>query len=254
MIRVRGVTKEYGTQRVLGPIDLDLESGGVTALVGPNGAGKSTLLTIMGRLLEPTAGTVTIDDYDTRFTPSADLAKVVSVLRQENHFVSRLTVRQLVSLGRFPQSRGRLTAEDNMQIESALSFSSLTALEHRFIDELSGGQRQRAYVAMVLAQNTEYVLLDEPLNNLDIGHAVTMMRQIRRAAEELGRTFVIVIHDINFASAYADRIVALVGGRTRFVGPAAQMVTEQHLADTFGTPFVVREGSDYPLADYYRVD
>lgn len=253
MISVRGVTKSYHGKQVLGPIDLDLPPGGVTALVGPNGAGKSTLLTIMGRLLEPDSGTVTIDGNDTRRTRSGELAKVVSVLRQENHFVSRLTVRQLVSLGRFPHSKGRLTPEDRTQIDQAIDFLKLQPMENSFVAELSGGQRQRAYVAMVLAQNTEYVLLDEPLNNLDIGHAVTMMKRISLAAEQLGRTFVVVIHDINFAAAYSDRIVGLVDGEIQFVGTPTEVIRERRLEKTFGTPFAVRQGGDYPVADYYRV-
>ena len=183
---------------------------------------------------------------------SRDLAKVVSILRQENHFVTRLTVRELVGFGRFPHSQGRLTPDDKQHIDRAIEFLDLTALEHRYLDQLSGGQRQRAYVAMVLAQDTDYILLDEPLNNLDMKHAVAMMGQLRRAADELGKTFVIVIHDINFAAAYADNIIALTDGQLAHSGSPEDLMTTETLEHVFGTPIEVRRDGDYPLAVYYR--
>lgn len=252
MISFTSVTKSYGDTRVLGPVTLDVAVGGVTALVGPNGAGKSTMLTLAGRLNDATDGSVTVGGFDVAGTPSKDLAKILSILRQENHFVTRLTVRQLVGFGRFPYSRGRLTKEDQGYIDDALAFLDLTGLQDRYVDELSGGQRQRAYVAMVLAQDTDYVLLDEPLNNLDMQHAVAMMRQLRRAADELGKTVVIVLHDINFASAYADRIIALVDGEVVHAGTPDEFMTPETLEHVFGTPMQVRRDGPYPLAVYFR--
>ncbi|WP_424464183.1 ABC transporter ATP-binding protein [Pseudoclavibacter helvolus] len=252
MISLSNVTKTYGTSTVLGPITLDIPAGGITALVGPNGAGKSTLLTIVGRLTDASSGTVTVGGHDVRTAKSRELAKVVSILRQENHFVARLTVRELVAFGRFPHSQGRLTPDDKLHIDRAIEFLDLTALEHRFLDQLSGGQRQRAYVAMVLAQDTDYILLDEPLNNLDMKHAVAMMGQLRRAADELGKTFVIVIHDINFAAAYADTIVALTDGQLAHSGSPKDLMTTETLERVFGTPIRVHHDGDYPLAVYYR--
>ncbi|PFG34868.1 ABC transporter ATP-binding protein [Sanguibacter antarcticus] len=252
MITLTNVTKSYGSVRALGPVDLEIPRGGITALVGPNGAGKSTMLTIIGRLLDADAGRVLVGGLDVVTAKSKDLAKVLSVLRQENHFVTRLTVRQLVAFGRFPHSRGRLTAEDEEKIDEALGFLDLTALAGRFLDELSGGQRQRAYVAMVLAQDTDYLLLDEPLNNLDMQHSVLMMQQLRRAADELGRTVVIVVHDVNFASAYADRVVMMVDGGVHRVGTPAEVMTSEVLSDVFRTRVDVLEHDGRPLAVYYR--
>ena len=256
MIQLRGVAKSYGPVRALGPVDLEIPQGGITALVGPNGAGKSTLLTIVGRLLDADEGAVEVGGRDVSATPSRELATVLSVLRQENHFVTRLTVRQLVAFGRFPHSQGRLTPHDAERIDAALEFLNLTPLAERFLDELSGGQRQRAYVAMVLAQDTDYVLLDEPLNNLDMRHAVAMMRQLRRAADELGRTIVIVLHDLNFAAAYADRIVAMSEGQVRRSGTVEEVMDGAFLSEVFGTPVVVEEPraphEGYRLAVYYR--
>ncbi|MGO2519987.1 MAG: iron ABC transporter ATP-binding protein [Microbacterium sp.] len=251
MINLSSVSKQYSDTVAIGPVDLQIPAGGVTALVGPNGAGKSTLLTMIGRLLGLDAGTIEIGGYDVVSTPSKDLAKIVSVLRQENHFITRLTVRQLVGFGRFPHSQGRLNVEDERVISEAIDFLGLSDLETRYLDELSGGQRQRAYVAMVLAQDTDYVLLDEPLNNLDMRHSVQMMQHLRRAAAELGRTIVIVLHDINFAGHYADHICAVKDGRVVQFGPPEEIMTDAVLSSVFDTEVQVVDGPRGPLAVYY---
>jgi iron complex transport system ATP-binding protein len=207
MIRIDTIVKAYGPTTVLHGVSLDIPAGGLTCLVGPNGAGKSTLLGMVSRLMPMNAGTVTIDGLDVTKTPGDVLAKRLAILRQENQIAARLTVEELVAFGRYPHSKGRLTVDDRRHIDEAIGYLNLGDLRGRFIDELSGGQRQRAYVAMVLAQDTDYVLLDEPLNNLDMKHAVGMMRFLKRAATELGKTIVLVLHDINFASVYSDYIV-----------------------------------------------
>ncbi|MEU3308337.1 ATP-binding cassette domain-containing protein [Nocardiopsis sp. NPDC006832] len=251
MITLTGVRKEYSSEVAIGPVDLRIPKGGVTALVGPNGAGKSTLLTMIGRLLGLDQGTIDIAGHDVSKTASKDLARVVSILRQENHFVTRLTVRQLVAFGRFPYSKGRLTVTDEEIVSRAIDFLALTDLEHRYLDQLSGGQRQRAYVAMVLCQDTEYVLLDEPLNNLDMRHSVQMMKHLRRAAEELERTIVIVLHDINFAGHYADHICAVKDGSVVEFGTPDEIMTDEVLTRVFETPVTVVDGPNGPLAVYY---
>lgn len=251
MITLTGVRKDYNSDVVIGPVDLTIPKGGVTALVGPNGAGKSTLLTMAGRLLGLDAGVIEIAGYDVTTTNSKDLAKIVSILRQENHFITRLTVRQLVAFGRFPHSKGRLTTADEEVVSQAIDFLSLADLEDRYLDQLSGGQRQRAYVAMVLSQDTEYILLDEPLNNLDMRHSVQMMQHLRRAAEELERTIVIVLHDINFAGHYADRICAVKDGAAVEFGTPGEILTDEVLTRVFDTPVTVIDGPNGPLAVYY---
>lgn len=251
MINLSDVARKYAEDVCIGPIDLTIPAHGVTALVGPNGAGKSTLLTMIGRLMDMDSGRITIADHDVKTTKSGDLAKIVSILRQENHFVTRLTVRQLVGFGRFPHSKGRLTPTDETAISEAIDFLGLSGLETRYLDELSGGQRQRAYVAMVLAQETDYVLLDEPLNNLDMQHSVIMMRHLRRVANELGRTVVIVLHDINFAAAYADHICAVKDGQVVEFGPPEEIMRDEVLTRVFNTPVQVIDGPTGPLAVYY---
>jgi iron complex transport system ATP-binding protein len=251
VIALDGVRRDYSSEVAIGPVDLEIPAGGITALIGPNGAGKSTLLTMIGRLGGMDAGTIEIAGYDVATTRSKDLAKIVSVLRQENHFVTRLTVRQLVGFGRFPHSKGRLTRADEELVSRAIDFLDLGDLEGRYLDELSGGQRQRAYVALVLAQDTEFVLLDEPLNNLDMKHAVQMMQHLRRASDELGRTIVIVLHDINFAGHYADHICAMKDGEVVEFGSPREILTDEVLTRVFDTPVQVIDGPSGPLAVYY---
>ncbi|MEJ1088125.1 ATP-binding cassette domain-containing protein [Microbacterium sp. Mu-80] len=252
MIRLSHVVKRYSADVQIGPVSIDLPAGGIIALVGPNGAGKSTVLTMMGRLLAPDEGRIEIDGLDVHRTPSKKVAKTVSILRQENHFVTRLTVRQLVGFGRYPYSGGRLTQHDEDKISEAIDFLNLTDLEQRFLDQLSGGQRQRAYVAMVLAQDTDYLLLDEPLNNLDAQHSVQMMQQLRKAADELGRTIVIVLHDINFAAAYSDYIVAMDQGNIAMHGTPDEIIRDDVLSAVFRTPVTVIDGPNGRFAAYHR--
>ncbi|MGV2855668.1 ABC transporter ATP-binding protein [Glutamicibacter sp. AGC13] len=251
MITLNSVSKKYSSTVSIGPVSLEIPTGGITALVGPNGAGKSTMLTMVGRLLGIDQGSIEVSGYDVSRTNSKDLAKIVSILRQENHFVTRLTVRQLVGFGRYPHSKGRLTQADEEIISRSIDFLDLGELESRYLDELSGGQRQRAYVAMVLAQDTDTVLLDEPLNNLDMKHSVVMMQHLQRAARELNRTIVIVLHDINFAGHYADYICAMKQGKVVEFGTPDEIMCDEVLTKVFETPVKVIPGPNGPLAVYY---
>nr|WP_248492184.1 ATP-binding cassette domain-containing protein [Tsukamurella sp. PLM1] len=244
------LTKKYAETVVLGPVSGEFSRGGVTALVGPNGAGKSTLLTILGRLLTPDAGAALLDGVEIRSMKPTAVARKLAILRQENGVNARLTVRDLVAFGRFPHSRGRMTAEDVRHVDEALGFLGLTDLEDRFLDELSGGQRQRAFVAMTLAQDTDVILLDEPLNNLDMRHQVSMMRRLRRAADELGKTIILVVHDLNFAAAYSDRIVALKNGTIAASGAPSEIMTADLLTEIFETPVAVHHLQGGPVAVY----
>ena len=157
MIIIDNARKSYDEVEI-GPLDIKIPKAGLTSLIGPNGAGKSTTLLMIGRLLDMEEGHINVADMDVTESKSEDLAKVLTILRQENYFVTRLTVRQLAGFGRFPYSKGRLTKDDEAIISKYIDFLELTDLENRYLDELSGGQRQRAYVAMVLCQETEYVL------------------------------------------------------------------------------------------------
>jgi len=250
MINIRSARKAYTDEVEIGPLNIEIPKAGLTSLIGPNGAGKSTALLMIGRLLHMDEGQIKVANMDISASKSEDLAKVLTILRQENHFVTRLTVRQLAGFGRFPYSKGRLTKEDEAIISRYIDFLDLTDLENRYLDELSGGQRQRAYVAMVLCQETEYVLLDEPLNNLDVARSVQMMEHLRQAANEFGRTILMVLHDINFAAKYSDRICAMKGGRIAAFGTVEEMMCPVLLSDIFETDITIMDGPHGPIAVY----
>jgi iron complex transport system ATP-binding protein len=241
MIALDGATKRYGHTTVLDDVTVSFGEAGVTALIGPNGAGKSTLFGLVGRLIRPDAGTVTVDGRDVTKADSRELARTIAVLRQDNHVSARLTVEDLVEFGRFPHSGGRLTVDDRAHIERAIDDLDLQPYRHRFLDELSGGQRQRAFVAMALAQDTEYVLLDEPLNNLDPKHAVALMKLIADLADDRGLKIVVVMHDINIAAQFADTIIAMRDGRVLHHGTVEDVVTVPNLVELYETPVRVEQ-------------
>ena len=250
MILIDNAIKMYSEEVKIGPLNIEIPKAGLTSLIGPNGAGKSTALLMIGRLLNMDEGQIRVANIDVSESKSEDLAKILTILRQENHFVTRLTVRQLAGFGRFPYSRGRLTNEDEAIISKYIDFLDLTHLENRYLDELSGGQRQRAYVAMVLCQETEYVLLDEPLNNLDVARSVQMMEHLRYAANEFGRTILTVMHDINFAAKYSDRICAMKHGQIAAFGTVKEVMDSKLLTDIFETKIEIIDSSHGPIAIY----
>lgn len=233
MIEVRQLSKAYGGKPVVENISVQIGKGKITSFIGPNGAGKSTLLSMISRITAKDAGEIYIDGKEIGQCKSTDLAKQISILKQSNHINVRLTVRELVSFGRFPYSQGKLTPEDWKHVDEAIQYMELGDMQHKYLDQLSGGQNQRAYIAMVIAQNTEYVLLDEPLNNLDMRHSVQIMKVLRRLVDELGKTVIIVIHDINFASCYSDYIVALKNGKVVKEGTTDQIIESSVLREVY---------------------
>lgn len=252
MITVHNLHKNYGSKAVLSGVSASFPRGQLTSLIGPNGAGKTTLLMMLARLLAPGRGDISLDGQSIDTIPIGDYARRVATLRQSVDFNLRLTVDDLVAFGRFPYSRGALTAEDRRAIDQAIAFLSLEPLRQAYLDELSGGQRQMAFLAMTIAQQTDYLLLDEPLNNLDMRHAVQIMRALRRLCDEFGRTVILVVHDINFAAAYSDCIVAMQGGRVHCSGSVEQVVTEQQLHALYGLDFEITHGARGRLCNYFN--
>ncbi|MFW2512408.1 ABC transporter ATP-binding protein [Demequina sp. SO4-13] len=252
MIAIDSVTKSYGSHVVVDDVSLALPDAGVTSIIGPNGAGKSTLLSVVSRILGADAGVVSVEGLDVFTSPSKEVAKRLSILRQDTHMTARITVRELVEFGRFPHSNGRLTPECRVAVAEAVDYCDLGDLTERPIHELSGGQRQRAYVAMVLAQDTRYVLLDEPLNNLDMVHATGLMRLLRGLADSQGKSVVMVLHDVNYASAYSDRIIAMRDGALVQDGPPETVITEHALEDVYGMNFRVHAVDGDRIAAYFR--
>jgi len=235
MIRISDVHHQIDGQPILRGIELDIPQGGVTALIGPNGAGKSTLLSLVARLAPIQRGRITVAGHEVGRVRDRDLARVLAIMPQAQHVATRLRVEELVGFGRYPWHRGRPGPADRAMVEAALERFDLRALRSRFLDEISGGQRQRALVAMAYAQDTPVLLLDEPLNNLDIAAARGLMALLRDMAERDGKTILIVLHDINVATAYADRLVVMREGRIAAEGPPGEVVTEALLREVFGT-------------------
>jgi iron complex transport system ATP-binding protein len=251
MIEVKNISKQYGRKIVLDGVDLQFPIGKITSLIGSNGAGKSTLLSIVSRLLAQYGGVVTVDGKNVSDYKNKVLAQRLSILKQSNHIRLKLTVRELVSFGRFPYSQDKLTDEDNEKVDRAIRFLDLKDIENAYIDELSGGQKQRAYMAMVVAQDTEYVLLDEPLNNLDMRHSVQTMKTLRRLADEWNKTIIIVLHDINFASHYSDYIVALKDGKVKYCDTTDNIINEKVLEDVFDIAINVSEFNQKKVCNYF---
>lgn len=252
MIEIKGLTKFFGKKPVVEDVSIKIQPGMITSFIGPNGAGKSTLLSMVSRLLDADSGEVLLDQSDVKKMKSDAFAKRVAILKQANHLNVKLTVRELVSFGRYPYSKGRLNAEDNRIVDQALEYMNLKDMEDKFLDELSGGQRQRAFISMVIAQDTEYILLDEPLNNLDMKHSVQIMKILRKLVDELGKTVVIVLHDINFASVYSDRIVALKNGKLVKDGPTHEIINSESLKDVYDMHIPVQEQDGCRICVYFN--
>lgn len=251
MVDLKNVFKSYNNKPIIEDVSLQIEKGKITSFIGPNGAGKSTLVSMISRLIAKDSGDITLDGKNITHVKSNDLAKKVSILKQSNSVNLKLTIRELVSFGRFPYSQGRLTDEDWQKVDEAISYMELEDIQHKYLDELSGGQRQRAHIAMVIAQDTEYILLDEPLNNLDMRHSVQIMKTLRRLVDEMGKTVLIVIHDINFASCYSDNIVALKDGKIIKQGRACDVIDECVLKDLYDMDIEIQEVDNKRICVYF---
>lgn len=248
---VKDLTKQYDGKTVVEHVSFQIPKGAVISLIGPNGAGKSTVMGIISRLISRDGGSVEFQGMDISKWKGKDLAKRLAILTQQNNIQMKLTVRELVTFGRFPYSGNHMTMEDQKIIDQAIAYMELDDLKTRFIDELSGGQRQRAYIAMVIAQDTEFILLDEPTNNLDIYHATNMMKIVRRLCDELGKTVIMVLHEINYAAFYSDYICAFADGKIAKFGTVKEVMTKETLSQIYHVDFEIMEVEGKPLSIYY---
>ncbi|GIO24546.1 ABC transporter ATP-binding protein [Oceanobacillus sp. J11TS1] len=251
MVKLKSVFKAYNQKKVIEDVSLEIEKGTITSFIGPNGAGKSTLVSMISRLISKDGGAITIDGQDIMHTKNNEMAKKISILKQTNAVNLKLTIRELVSFGRFPYSQGKLTKVDEAKIDEAIDYMELRDMQDRYLDELSGGQRQRAHIAMVIAQDTEYILLDEPLNNLDMRHSVQIMKTLRNLVNEMGKTILLVIHDINFASCYSDHIVALKDGKIVKQGRTCDVIDRCVLKDIYDMDIDIKEIDGRKICDYF---
>ena len=235
-LAARGVTLGYGDTDVVVDLDLDVLDGGVTAVIGPNGCGKSTLLRALARLLRPRSGQVVLDGTRIDRLPTREVARLLGVLPQSPVAPEGVTVADLVTRGRHPHRAWfrQWSADDETVVGEAMDWTGVRDLADRSVDELSGGQRQRAWIAMALAQGTDLLLLDEPTTHLDLAHAVDVLDLVDRLNAERGRTVVMVLHDLNLAARYADRLVAMRDGRIVAQGPPREVLSEELLREVFG--------------------
>jgi iron complex transport system ATP-binding protein len=247
------VTLAYDDSVVVRDLDLQLTEGSFTAIVGPNGCGKSTLLRALGRLMRPASGQVLLDGRAIARTPTREVARVLGLLPQAPVAPDGLTVADLVARGRHPHQTWlrQWSRDDEAVVAEALAWTDLADLGDRPVDALSGGQRQRAWISMALAQGTDLLLLDEPTTYLDLSHQIDVLELVGRLHAERGRTVVVVLHDLNLAARYAQRLVAMKDGALVASGAPDEVLTEALLADVFdlearvlpdpvtGTPMVV---------------
>lgn len=250
MINTQDIQLSLAGSSILNGISIKIPKGKVTALIGPNGAGKSTLLHIISRLQKQSSGKVYLNKRDIQDFSYNELAKHLSILRQESRIGSRLRVKDLVAFGRYPHTKGRISHDDKIIITEAIADFDLNALAERFLDTLSGGQKQRALLAMNFAQDTDTVLLDEPLNNLDLSHARRLMQIIRSHADK-GRTFVLVLHDLNYAAQYADYIIAMKQGNVFATDNTSTIFNSKILSELYDTPIEIVDINDRPMALSY---
>lgn len=220
---------------MLNGVDFAVDEGKLTVLLGPNGSGKSTLLKTLARTLVPSAGRVCLDGKDIHRRSTREVAQRLGILPQGPSAPEGLTVRQLVGMGRFPHQRWwRQDAEqDARAIREAMVYADVTDFAERSVDALSGGQRQRCWIAMILAQDTDLILLDEPTTFLDLKVQVDLLELLVLLAHDKGRTLLVVLHDLNLAAAYADILVMMRQGRIEHSGPPETIFTSAHLKQVF---------------------
>lgn len=251
MIKLSAVSHQIGRAKILHQLTTTIPPGKLTALIGPNGAGKSTLLRLIGRLEPLKSGHIAIDDLDLNDSTSEQLALKMAILGQQTIIASRLRLSELVGFGRWPHHHGHPCARDHQIIATTMESFGLTTLADRFLDEVSGGQAQRALLAMTFAQDTDWLLLDEPLNNLDMAHARSLMSHLSRAVQQHGKSVVVVVHEVNYAAAWANHIVAVKDGRLVLEGSPQEILTGENLSALYETPVTVTQHKGRPMVMHH---
>lgn len=221
MLRTESIHYEHDlTKFRLNDISLSINEGEIVSLIGPNGSGKSTLLRVISRLLKPNSGTIYLREENIQKMKSTEVAKTLTMLPQMNNHLLDLTVRELVEFGRHPYSGNKLglSKEDREIVEWALEVTGLSQMQNRLIPSMSGGERQRAWIAMTVAQHPKVLLLDEPTTYLDIAHQLEVMELVKDLNCQYNMTIIMVLHDINQAAKYSDRIIVLKQGQLHYDG------------------------------------
>ena len=251
MIKINNVSHHIGKQQILHDITLSLPPSQIIALIGPNGAGKSTLFSVMARLQPLQSGQVSFvvgnEEHDIANCPARTLSKTLAMLGQDNQVQGRLRVHELLMFGRYPYHQGQPTADDQQKVQEIIERFELEPLAERFLSTLSGGQRQRVLIAMIVCQDTPYLLLDEPLNNLDMYHAGRLMRELRELSHTEQKTVVIVLHDINQAAQFADTVVTMKEGRVLATGAPVDVLTHETMKELYKVDVTVLNHQGRPV-------
>jgi len=235
-IETNSLTLSYGNTKIIDELELHIPKGEVTVFIGGNGCGKSTLLRSIARLLKPKSGAILLEGEDIAKLPTKDIARKMAILPQSPAAPEGLTVLQLVKQGRYPYQTWikQWSKEDEEKVMAALAATNLTELKDRAVDSLSGGQRQRAWIAMVLAQDTDTILLDEPTTYLDMTHQIEILDLLFELNETEQRTIVMVLHDLNLACRYAHNVVAIKDQKIYAQGKPEHIVNCQMVKHVFG--------------------
>lgn len=240
-LHAEGLTLGYDRHIVARDLTVSIPDGELTVIIGPNACGKSTLLRTLSRLLQPQAGAVWLDGQLIGHYPTREVARRLSLLPQSSTAPSEITVKDLVARGRYPHQRlfSRWHADDEQAVRQAMAATGVAELAEQAVDTLSGGQRQRVWIAMVLAQQTPLVLLDEPTTWLDITHQIELMELLGELNREHRRTLVVVLHDLNQACRYATHLIAMRDGRIVASGAPKDIVTVELIAEVYGLACVI---------------
>lgn len=251
MIELKNISKSYNKKSIVSNLNLTFPRNKLISLIGPNGAGKSTILSLISRLLKPDNGEIYIDGKNINSYKENILAQKISILKQQNNLNLRLSIEELVSFGRFPYSQGRLNSQDKEKINEALNYTGLYEIKDKYLDALSGGQKQRAFIAMIIAQDTEFILFDEPLNNLDMKHCVQAMNLMKNLIKDFNKSIIVVLHDINFASIYSDEILALKDGKIVKFDHTEKIINSEVLREVYDMEIPLVEFKNKKVCLYF---
>lgn len=255
MFSLSQTSYHIGSHEILAPFDLEFSTGEVTSLLGHNGSGKSSLIKLLSRQNHLSTGVITLEGRNINELTAKAFAQKVAYLPQHPPTTDGVTVRELVMFGRYPWRGvlGRYTKEDHQLVEDAIARVGLSTFSDRFVSTLSGGERQRAWVAMLLAQQTSCILLDEPTSALDVTHQYELLKLIRELNQSLGLTVIMVIHDVNMAARFSDRLIALKGGKVVVDGSPNTVMNEASLSEIYGMPLsIFKDPQSQNIISYVR--
>ncbi|MFC3932652.1 ABC transporter ATP-binding protein [Streptococcus dentapri] len=257
LIRADKIQVAYEHRIIIDDLSLAIPEGKITTIIGTNGCGKSTLLKALTRIQAIKQGHIYLDGQAISSLPTKEVAKKIALLPQVLEAAQGISVYDLISYGRFPHQKylGSLTQEDRTKIHWAMEVTKITDLANREVDSLSGGQRQRVWIAMALAQDTDTIFLDEPTTYLDMNHQLEILELLQVLNQSVGKTIIMVLHDLNLSARFSDYLVAMKNGEIRYEGSVKQIMTADILRDVFSIEAQLTEDPihHYPILLTYQL-